>query len=104
MRRRLKLLLPIMLPNETSLRPSRAAYVLTTNSGAEVPIATTVSPIARLEMLNFFAIEEAPLTRKSAPFISMTKPTMSRMSAKNIGLRLFHIRKILMFSAPENLR
>jgi hypothetical protein len=43
----------------------------------EVPNATTVSPMAKFEIPIFFAIEEDPLTRKSAPKISIAKPAIS---------------------------
>jgi hypothetical protein len=83
-KKRLKLLLPITLPNEASLRPFTAEIELTTNSGADVPNATTVKPMAIFEILNFLAMDDEPFTRKSAPFISTTKPTRSNTISKNI--------------------
>jgi hypothetical protein len=53
--------------------------MFTNNSGLDVPNATTVRPITKSETLNLLAIEEAPATRKSAPFISKMNPTMSRI-------------------------
>ena len=47
---RLKLLLPIMFPNDASFFPSIAEKRLTMSSGMDVPKATTVSPMARLEI------------------------------------------------------
>jgi hypothetical protein len=67
---------PIIFPNTTSWAPLAPDIKFTTNSGAEVPIATTVSPMAISEALNLFASDEAPLTRKSAPFINKTNPTL----------------------------
>ena len=39
-----------------------------------MPKATIVSPITREDILNFFAIDDAPLTKKSAPFIRKKNP------------------------------
>ena len=66
---------PIIFPNTTSLAPLAPDIKLTTNSGAEVPMATTVSPMAMSEALNLFARDDAPFTRKSAPLIKRIKPT-----------------------------
>src|SRR5204862_3797171 len=57
----------------------------TTSSGIEVPKATTVRPIARLEIPYFFAAEDEPFTRYSAPTIRMAKPTKSRRMGMSIG-------------------
>ncbi len=100
---RLKLLLPMMLPKTISFKPSYAANVFTTSSGAEVPNATTVNPIASSETLKRFASAEAPATNQSAPFISSINPatinsncmsmvflccylTLSKASSGSIGL------------------
>lgn len=48
--------------------------MFTTSSGAEVPKATIVSPITISEMLNLFAVDEAPETNISAPLIKNTNP------------------------------
>lgn len=78
---RLKLLLPSTLPKAASVYPFEADIRLTNNSGADVPKETIVRPMARLEILYFFAIEEDPLTRKSAPLTRITNPaTRSRLS------------------------
>lgn len=50
------------------------AKILTTNSGADVPNDTTVRPITILDIFNLLAMEAAPSTNKSAPFIKTTKP------------------------------
>jgi hypothetical protein len=47
------------------------ASKFTTNSGAEVPKATIVRPIIRLDIPNFLATEEAHSTNISAHFISI---------------------------------
>ena len=54
--------------------------MMTAASGAEVPMATIVSPITIAGTLNFFAIEAAPSTNKSAPFISKKKPTIKSIN------------------------
>ena len=43
-------------------------------------MATIVSPITIAGTLNFFAIEAAPSTNKSAPFISKKKPTIKSIN------------------------
>lgn len=48
--------------------------MFTTSSGAEVPKATIVSPITISEILNLFAVDEAPETSISAPLIKNTNP------------------------------
>jgi len=55
------------------------AIILTNSSGDEVPKATTVRPITKSEIFSLLAIEEEPSTRKSAPFISRTKPNTNNM-------------------------
>jgi hypothetical protein len=40
--------------------------------------------MARLETPNFFAMDEAPLTSKSAPLIRIAKPTSKRRDCKTI--------------------
>ena len=74
---------PIILPKTISwvITPSAPSLgtdpemMLTTSSGAEVPMATTVRPMAISDTLNLFAKELAPFTKKSAPFIKSTNPT-----------------------------
>ena len=64
---RLKILEPTTFPTEIVNFPASAAETDTANSGAEVPIATTVSPITNCERPNFFAILEADSTTQTAP-------------------------------------
>lgn len=77
----LKMLEPMMFPKTTSWVPlgdiTVPEIIFTTSSGADVPMATIVRPIAISETLNLLAREEAPLTNRSAPFISKTKPTVT---------------------------
>jgi hypothetical protein len=65
---RLKIFEPTTFPIEILDFPAIAALIVTANSGAEVPIATTVKPITRSETPKFRANREADSTRKSAPF------------------------------------
>ena len=74
----------MIFPKAAALYPFREEVTLTSNSGVEVPKATTVNPMAMFEILNFLATDEAPLTRKSAPFIRIAKPMRSNVMAKNI--------------------
>ena len=67
---------PTTFPIEISGEPSKAALKLTNNSGAEVPKATTVIPTTKGVILNFKAIEVAPLTRISPPPTKAIKPKM----------------------------
>ena len=73
----------MILPKTTSLCPAVPEIILTTSSGAEVPSATIVSPMANSEMLNFLASDEAPLTNAPAPLISSTKPMITSVKYKS---------------------
>ena len=88
MRYRLKILEPMILPNTTSWVPSSVIITpdmaFTTSSGAEVPMATTVKPITISETLNLLASDEAPSTRKSAPFMSNANPMAIKIILKKI--------------------
>ena len=55
------------MPTEIVSFPAKAADIETANSGAEVPIATTVRPTTNSERPNFFAIREADSTTQTAP-------------------------------------
>jgi len=70
---------PTTFPRAMSLLPRILASRLTVSSGSDVPNATTVKPMTRLETPKRLAIEAEPETRKSAPFMSMMRPTMTRM-------------------------
>ena len=52
MKPKLKILDPITFPIEMSVWPVIAARIVTANSGADVPNATTVSPITRSEIFS----------------------------------------------------
>ena len=58
---------PTTLPIAIPPLPSRFAFTLTTNSGALVPNATTVSPTTSGLMPKRMASSEDPLTNHSAP-------------------------------------
>jgi hypothetical protein len=69
------ILLPIILVKAMSVVfESKEAIKFTTNSGVEVPKATTVSPITKSDTLNLLANPEAPSTKKCAPRIKTRKP------------------------------
>ena len=57
--------------------PPDAATEFTTSSGAEVPKATMVSPMAKSETLYFFARTEAPSTNQSAPLTNRSRPRIN---------------------------
>ena len=63
----LNILLPTTLPIAISELPFKADTTLTVNSGAEVPNATIVSPITKLEILKRLATEAAPSVKALAP-------------------------------------
>ena len=66
-------------PSTMSPLPLSNDFTLTANSGALVPKATMVRPIRILDTLKFSAIPLAPSTKKSAPFISTTKPIINKI-------------------------
>jgi hypothetical protein len=82
-----------MFPKAASVFPFTDEITLTTSSGAEVPKETTVRPMARLDIPNFFAADEAPPTKKSAPLIKITKPITSRSAA--ISIREVRVEQVL---------
>ena len=80
----LEILLPNILPMAKSDAPCRAANTLTTNSAAEVPKATTVSPMTIGEIFNFLAREAEPLIKNSPPTNSTSSPAIRKMIGKII--------------------
>ena len=75
---------PTTLATLISFCPAKDDVTLTAASGALVPIATIVNPIIIEGTLNFFAIDEAPSTNTSAPFISNANPIIKIKNGKNI--------------------
>ena len=63
-----------------SVEPSATETIFTTNSGIEVPKATTVNPIIKSLTPNLLAIADAPSTSQSAPFTKATKPITIRIA------------------------
>ena len=80
----LEILDPIIFPKDMSEFPFMLAKTETINSGAEVPKATIVKPITKLEMPNFLAIDEEPSINISAPFIKKIKPNIKKTIVKSI--------------------
>jgi len=70
---------PIIFPSARSVCPLTAESILTKNSGAEVPKATTVSHITSGDIPKFFAILEDHSTKKSAHFMRMKNPIISNI-------------------------
>ena len=68
---------PRTFPTAISLLPAKDAVALTASSGALVPNATIVSPIIILGTRNILATDELASTKKSAPLIRRTNPTIS---------------------------
>ncbi len=85
----LKILLPIMLPTSRSCSPRRAAIMVVTSSGSEVPIAMIEREMMRSEIPMVAATAEAELTTSSLPMIVPARPTMtSRMDFLSLYLGL----------------
>ena len=76
----LKILLPIMLPTIRSVSLRRAATMVVTSSGKDVPNAIIVRATTLSEMPIVVAIEEALLTMSWLP---MTSPTSPKMVIRN---------------------
>lgn len=70
----LAILDPITFPIEISLFPSKAALILTNNSGADVPKATIVNPMRPWLKPNFNAKDEAPSTKNFPPAKRIIRP------------------------------
>ena len=79
--RQLKTLLPTTLPIASPALPLNDERKLITNSGAEVPNATMVSPITKLEIWKRLATEAAPSVKALAPHkMSNNPPTSNNAS------------------------
>ena len=89
----LKMLEPTTLLIARAFSPARAELIETEASGRLVPIATMVSPMMIVGTLRVFAILDEPSTNQSAPFISITKPTMMPKKARKIYIFTFILRK-----------
>ena len=74
---RLKTLEPTTLAREMPGRFFTAAVTVTRNSGAEVPMATTVRPMTSSETLSLRARAAAPTTMRSAPNHNRAIPAVS---------------------------
>ena len=81
---RLKILEPITFPMDISDCCDIAALMVTANSGADVPKATTVSPIIKSDTFRVCAISEAESTSQSAPFQSMIIEMITRIQSRII--------------------
>ncbi len=75
----LKMLLPMMLPTRSSFSWRRAAVMVVTSSGSEVPKATTVSAIMRSEIPTMAASVEAELTTSWLPPTTPARPSTTMM-------------------------
>ena len=84
-RRLLVILLPITLPSTISALPLARAFIEIANSGALVPKATIVNPINTLDTLKLVAVDDAPSTKISAPFIKNINPNNNN----KIGINIF---------------
>ena len=69
----------------SSLLCTIEAVTLTAVSGREVPIATIVRPMMIDGTFSFLAMLELPSTKKSAPLIRNTKPTIKNTTTSASG-------------------
>ena len=83
----LKILLPIILPTRSSFSPRRAAVMVVTSSGSEVPNATTVRAMMRSEIPMTEAISEAEFTTSWLPPTTPMRPS----ATKRKDLPSFHL-------------
>ena len=86
----LKILEPIILPNNKSSSPFLEDTIVVTSSGKEVPKATIVNPMSFLGTLKFKAVEEAQSTKISAPLIRKIKPSINN---KIFNIKIHHTPK-----------
>lgn len=70
----LKIFDPIIFPSAIPCIPARAATIVETISGSDVPIATIVSPIIVSESPMYPAITTADSTTRTPPAISSISP------------------------------
>src|SRR6056297_3653858 len=80
----LAILEPITLEMAIEPDPFMAAEILTANSGALVPKATTVNPIKSGETPKLDERPEAPSTSQSAPFTSNAMPMIKKTNCQII--------------------
>ena len=82
---RLNMLEPITLPIDIFVCFVIAALMVTANSGADVPKATTVKPMTRSDTFSEWAISAAESTNQSAPFHSITMDVSNKNKSKIRG-------------------
>ena len=94
----LNILLPTTLPIAISALPFNAESTLITNSGAEVPKATMVSPITKSEIRKRLATAAEPSVKPFAPAKIRARPPIKR-SVFNITKSTFTVlhRKCTLF-------
>ena len=85
---RLKVFEPTAFEIASELLLLNEADTETASSGRLVPMATTVIPMMSAGTLSFFAREDDPSTKKSAPFTRRTKPTTRRRMAFKTSIYL----------------
>ena len=86
-----KILLPITFPSTISELFDAKAFIETANSGADVPKAIIVRPINILDTLKFWAVDDAPSTKISAPLIKKTNPKINNNIFKNKVITLLFL-------------
>ena len=66
-----------------------AALIVTANSGAEVPNATTVRPIIKSDTFRLWAISAAESTSQSAPFQSIMIDKKTKIKSRITSMVLY---------------
>ena len=89
MRRRLKTLEPIILPNAISPLPLTAAAILVTSSGRDVPAARMVTEMNLSLMPAERAMFTAESTKSSPPPINATRPGIIITTANTVEISGF---------------
>ena len=92
---RLNMLEPITLPIYIFVCFVIAALMVTANSGADVPKATTVKPMTRSDTFSEWAISAAESTNQSAPFHSITMDVSTKNASKIRGNPCIDLKSLL---------
>ena len=88
MPRILKIFDPTTFPRAISAFPLMAETTLTTNSGAELPTATMVSPTTMVGIPKWWAIDAAPSVSQSAPLTIAIRPIANSNTKSNSCIRI----------------
>ena len=100
----LNILEPVTLLIASEFLPANDAVTETAVSGRLVPIATIVRPMMMEGTLNFFAIDELPSTKKSAPFMSSINPATRNKNTNGSGDEFIKFSMLSSYSVKNQFR